>query len=247
MYVSKLAPFLRNKLWKIVNLTCNRRTTEVNTNRRLHASFQTAKVCPVKNTITHSFEKTSKVGSAELCPRLELSKGIHLSTHAVQNNILGSVHVQFLSEVGVNLEELEARASGNASCLVGLLFEGREQRLEPLKGTGILANPDELHTTKTSGRVRRVSEMPDVLQDGSPGSDTNTSTDKNSDFVFKDIFSRSSIRSIDSKSRHLLTVLQSDLVHAHRIDAVVELGLSSTSTKGISQLTSEVTNLSNVD
>lgn len=232
---------------KLVYLTCNRGTTEVNTNRRLHASFQTAKVRSVKDAITHSSEETTKVGSAELCSRLELSKGVHFSTHTVQNNILGGVHVQSLGEVGVDLEELNTRASRNASCFIGLLFERGEQGLEPLKGTGILANPDKLHTAKTSGRVGRVSEMPDVLQDRSPGSDTDTSTDKNSDFILKDVFGWSSVGSVNSKSRHLLTILQSDLVHTHGVNAVVELGLSSTSTKGISHLTGEVTNLSNMD
>lgn len=217
-----------------MNLTCNRGTTEVNTNRRLHASFQTAKIGSVKDTIAHSCEETRKVGSTELCARLELSKGIHFSTHAVQNNVLGGVHVQSLGEVGVNLEEFNTGASRNASCFIGLLFERGEQGLEPLKRTSILANPDELDTAKTSRRVGRVSEMPDVLQDRSPGGNTDTSTDKNSDFILKDVFGGSSVGSVNSKSRHLLTVLQSDLVHTHRVDAVVELGLSSTRTKGIS-------------
>lgn len=229
------------------SLTCNRGTTEVNTNGCLHASFQTAKIRSIKDTVTHSCEETTKVGSAELCSRLELSKGIHFSTHTVQNNVLGGVHVQALGEVGVDLEELNTGASRNTSCFIGLLFERGEQGLEPLKGTGILANPDELDTAKTSGRVGGVSEMPDVLQDGSPGGDTDTSTDQNSDFILKDVFGGSSVGSVNAKSRHLLAILQSDLVHTHRVDAVVKLGLSSTSTKGISQLASEVTDLSNMD
>lgn len=48
--------------------TCNRRTTEVNTDRRLHATLETAKIGPVENTITHSSEETSKVGSTKLSP-----------------------------------------------------------------------------------------------------------------------------------------------------------------------------------
>lgn len=147
----------------------------------------------------------------------------------------------------MDLEEFNTRASRDASSFVGLLLERGQQCLEPFKRASVLADPDELNTTKTSGRVRGVSEMPDVLQNGSPRSNTNTSSDEDSNFVLKDILSRSSIGAVNTQSRHLLAVLQSDFVHTHGVNTVVELGLSGTSTESVSQLAGEVTDLANVD
>lgn len=117
---------LKDDFLETLEHTCSRRTAEVNTNRRLRASFQTAEIRPVKNTIAHSSEKTSKVGSAKLGPRLELSEGVHIGTHAVQYNVLGRIHVKPLSEIGVDFEKFNTRASRDASSFVGLLFERRQ-------------------------------------------------------------------------------------------------------------------------
>lgn len=76
--------------------------------------------------------------------------------------------------------------------------------------------------------------MPDVLQNRRPWSDTDTSSDEDGNFVFKNVFGRSSVRAINAQSRHLLAVLQGDFVHAHGVDTVVELSLGGTSTKGVS-------------
>lgn len=89
--------------------------------------------------------------------------------------------------------------------------------------------------------------MPDVLEDGCPRGDTNTSTDEDGDFVLKYVLSGSTIRSINTESGHLVTVLKSDFVHAHGVDIIVELGLSSTSTKSITQFAGKVSNLTDVD
>jgi hypothetical protein len=89
--------------------------------------------------------------------------------------------------------------------------------------------------------------MPDVLEDRGPRSHTNTGTDKHSDFVLEYIFGRGTVRAVDSESRHLITVLKGNFVHTHGVNIVVELGLGSTSTESITQLSGEVTNLANVD
>lgn len=89
--------------------------------------------------------------------------------------------------------------------------------------------------------------MPDVLQDGGPRCDTDTSSDQNSDFVFENILSRSTIGSVDFQSRHLLPILKSNLVHAHGIHTLVQFGLSGSSTNSITEGSGEVTDLANVD
>jgi hypothetical protein len=112
---------------------------------------------------------------------------------------------------------------------LALSFEGREKDLEPFEGGRVFADPDELDTAETGRWVRSIAHMPDVLEDGGPRSDTDTSADEDSDFVVKDVFSGSSVRSINAKFGHLLSILECDLVHTHRVDTVVELGLSATS------------------
>lgn len=147
----------------------------------------------------------------------------------------------------MDLEEFNSRAAGDTGSLVGLLLKRGQQSLEPLEGTSVLANPDELNTTKTSRRVGRVAQMPDVLENRSPRSYTNTSTDEDSNFVLKNILSRGTVRSINAEARHLLAVLQSDFVHAHGVDTIVELRLSRASTECVTESAGEVTNLTHVN
>lgn len=168
-------------------------------------------------------------------------------TDRVEDDVLRGVHIQLLSQVGVDLQELETVAARKASSLIGLRLERREQSLEPLEGTGILANPDELDTAKTGRGVRAVAQMVDVFENGGPGSDTNASTDEHSDFVLEYVFGGSSVGSVDTEIGHLLAILQSNLVHSHGVDTVVKLGLGAAGTNRITESAGEVTNLANVN
>ena len=126
----------------------------------------------------------------------------------------------------MDAQELVAVVAGGVGCLLALSFERRKENLEPFEGGGVFADPDEFDTAETGRWVWSVAHMPDVLEDGSPRGDTDTCADENGDLVIKNIFSGSSIRSIDAKFGHLLSVLECNLVHAHGVNTVVEFGLS---------------------
>ncbi len=166
---------------------------------------------------------------------------------AVEHDVLLRVHVELLREIGVDLQEFDAVAAGDAGGLGALRLERGEERLEPLEGARVLAHPDELDAAQAGRRVRAVAQVPDVLQDRGPRGDADTRADEDGDLVLEYVLRRGTIRSIDSQGRHLLPVLQRHLVHTHGINALVQLGLGGASTDGVAQSSSEVANLSDVD
>lgn len=147
----------------------------------------------------------------------------------------------------MDLEEFNAGAARDAGGLVGLLLQRRQQGLEPFKRARVFADPDELDTTKTGRGVGRVAHVPDVLEDGCPGRDTNSGSDQHGDFIVEDVFSGCSIGAVDPETRHLLAVLQCHFIHAHGINALIELRLSTTCSRGITQSTGEISDLSDVN
>lgn len=120
--------------------------------------------------------------------------------------------------------------------------------MEPLERGNFLADPDEFDTTETGWWVWTLTFMPDTLEDGGPWSDTNTSTDENSDFVFEDIFCWCSVWSVDAESWHLSTISESDLEHCGgiHIGEFHSLGVL-TSAESLTEISSEVTNLTDVN
>lgn len=89
--------------------------------------------------------------------------------------------------------------------------------------------------------------MPDVLEDSSPGCNTDTCSNQDSDFVVEDIFSGCSVGTVDLESGHGLAILESDFVHSHGIDIVVEFGLGGSSAEGVTECAGEVSDLADVD
>ena len=55
------------------------------------------------------------------------------------------------------------------------------------------------------------------------------------------------VRTVDPERRHLLTVLQCHFVHAHRVHALVQLGLRASGTDCVTERSGEVTDLTDVD
>ena len=147
----------------------------------------------------------------------------------------------------MDLEELNARGARDARRLVALRLQRRQERLEPLEGARVLADPDELNTSETGWGVRPVAEMPDILENGGPGRHADTSSDQDSNLVLEDILSRGAVGPVNEETGHLLAILERYLIHAQRVDAVVELGLCRASTDGIAECASEVTHLADVD
>lgn len=204
--------------WK---LTCCGRTAEVHTDRRLHAPLEAVHVGAVEDAVAHGLEHALEVGTAEVGARLELRQRVMIGPNTIEDDVLLRVHVELLREVGVDLEELHAVAAGDARRLRALRLERRQQRLEPLERARVLAHPDELHAAQAPRRVRAVAQVPDVLQDRRPRGDADTRADEDGDFVLEHVLRGGTVGSVDSQHRHLLSVLQGHLVHAHGINALV--------------------------
>ncbi len=89
-------------------LTCSRRATEVNSDCRAHAPLKAIQVGPVENALLHRSKQPLEVGATKVGAGLQLGKRIHLGTDAVEDDVLCCVHVEFLGQVRVDLQELDA-------------------------------------------------------------------------------------------------------------------------------------------
>lgn len=226
---------------------CSIGSTEVDTNVGLDSTLQTVQVGAVGDTISHALEEASEVGTSKVSSGLEFGERINIGTNTVQHDVVGSVVVELLGEVGVDLQELVTIATRKVGGFLRLSLERREEDLEPFEGGGVFANPDEFDTSETGWWVGTIAHVPDVLENSSPGSNTDTGSDENGDFVVEDILSWCSVGTVDLDLRHLLSVLESDFVHAHGVNIIVKLGLSGSGSKSVTESAGEVSNLSDVD
>ena len=88
--------------------------------------------------------------------------------------------------------------------------------------------------------------MPDVLEDAGPGRHSDACADQDGDLVVEDILRGGPVRAVDAERRHLLAVLERDLIHAHGIQGVVFFGLGRARTQSVSQSAGEVSDLPDV-
>jgi len=183
-------------------------------------ALEAVHVGAVQDAVAHTAEQALEVGTTKVGPRLEFGQRILVGTNRVEHNVLRSVGIHLLREVGVDAQELVAIGAAQ-----GLRFERGEERLEPLERRCVFADPDEFDTAETLGGVGAETEVVDGLEDRGPGCHTDTGTDEHGDFVLEDVFCGGSVRSINLEARHLLAVLKRDLVHTHRVELIVELRL----------------------
>jgi hypothetical protein len=118
--------------------------------------------------------------------------------------------------------------------------------LEPFKRRSIFADPDEFDAAKALGRVGAETEVVDGFENRGPWCHTDTRTDEHGNFVLKYVFGWGSVGSVNLEAGHLLPVLKRNLVHAHGVELVVELGLRLSSAKSVGKSASEVTDLADV-
>ena len=128
----------------------------------------------------------------------------------------------------------------------GLGFQAGEQRLEPLERGRVLADPDELDTAQAARRVGPRAQVPDVLEDGRPRRDADAGADQDGDLVVEDVLRGGAVGPVDAQLRHRLPVLQRDLVHPHRVQAVVFFGLQGPAAQGVAERAREVADLPHV-
>ena len=226
MFLPKLESdiFRTTSLGRRPNIPCRPTgSADVHTDIRPQRPLQSRHVRLIGQAIPHGAEQPLEIGPTEIRPRPELGERIDVGADGVEVDVGGGVRVEFLGEVGVDAEELGAT---DAVCGGGGLgFERGEQGLEPLEGAGVLGDPDELDAAQTLGRVRPAAQVPDVLEDRGPGCDADAGADQHGDLVVEYVFGWRPVRPVDPQLRHLLPVLQRDLVHAHRVKAVVFFGL----------------------
>jgi hypothetical protein len=230
-------------LTRIANIARrNTGSAEVHTDLGPERALQTVHVRAVQDAVAHATQQTREVGAAEVGARLEFGKRILVRADRVKNNVLRSVDVHFLRKVRMDAQELVAVGAAE-----GLRFERGEQRLEPLERRRVFADPDEFDAAEALGRVGAKTEVVNGFEDRGPGCDADTGTDQDGDFVLEDIFCGGSVGSVDLQAGHGLAVLQRNLVHAHGVELVVQLGLRLSGTKSIGKSAGKVTDLANVD
>jgi hypothetical protein len=84
-------------IWRAVG-----RTTEVNTDVRLHITLQSAQVCTIQDTVPHATEQLVEIWTAEVCAGLQLGQGIYVCANAVEHDVLCGIEIKLLCEVGVD-------------------------------------------------------------------------------------------------------------------------------------------------
>lgn len=219
---------------------------EIHPDVRLQAALQPADVRAVHDAVAHGAEEAVEIGAAEIGAGAEFGERVLGGADAVEVDVGGGVNVHLLGEIGVDPQELRARARVSGRGL-GLLLQAAEQRLEPFEARRVLADPDELDAAEAARRVRARAQVPDVLEDAGPGGDADAGADEHGDFVVEDVFRRGAVGSVDADARHGLVVLQRDFVDARRVEVVKFLGLCGTASKSVTDVAGPVAHLAHVD
>lgn len=220
------------------------RPTEIHPHLRPHTRVQAADIRPAQDAIAHRAEQALEVRAPEVRPAAQLRQRVDGRAHAVELDVLDRVRVEALRQVRVDAQELRrALRVGRGR---GLGLEAGEQRLEPFEGGGVLADPDELDAAQARGRVGPGAQVPDVFEDGGPGRDADAGADEDGDLVVEDVFGGGAVGAVDAQARHLLPVLERDLVHAHGVEGVVVFGLGGAGAEGVAEGAGEVADLPDV-
>ena len=151
------------------------RPTEIHSDLRVARILQAGHIRLVNEAVTHGREKPLEIRPPEIRLTSQLRERVEDLPHGVQVDIRGSVIVETLREIRVDAQELCTALVGGSGG--GLGFEGGEEGLEPFERRGILADPDELDTAETTGRIRPGAQVPDVFEDGGPGRDAYAGAD----------------------------------------------------------------------
>jgi hypothetical protein len=124
------------------------------------------------------------VGAAKVCGSAQAGDGILFGVRIVDHDVgcvvgfdLGG-EVLFRTLATISRHKYRQRGdtySVNLNMVIDILcFNRQQQRAEPLKGPEIPANPEEVHFPQTRAALRVVHAVPDALEDGREGGDTNT-------------------------------------------------------------------------
>lgn len=125
------------------------------------------------------------------CPCAQERKRIVFCTSIVDNNIPNGGLIQLLSKIDVDPQKVWIHLSS---------FDFLQQALEPTKAWCVSADPEEFNTSQCA-KFSSLLSIPNVLQDTGKWCDTDTSTNEDCNFRVEDIFSWSTIGTIDTDNR----------------------------------------------
>ena len=97
---------------------CDVWPAKVDTHLCCQTSIKGTNVRLVQNAISHSFEKFVKVRSTKIRPAIELCEWIFLHANRIQDNVICSIDIQALSQVGMDTQKL-------GSCMTWGVYIGK--------------------------------------------------------------------------------------------------------------------------
>ena len=124
-----------------------------------------------------------------------------------------------------------------------LSFDSEQKGAEPLEGAEVTANPEEIHLPQSCTALGVVHAVPDAFEDRSEGGNTDTGTDKHSDFEFEYILRGRTKGTVDVYTRQ-------NLAHSDFLRVLVFLApclLVEIASKCLSERAGEVTNHADVN
>lgn len=140
--------------------------------------------------LRHLLKDGIPVGAAVLCRGAQTRNRV-LARGIVGDDISDLILLEASREVDVDLEEVVD--------VLGL--EGLQQVLEPLERLRVTADPVKVHLAQLHDSVGVDYAIPDRLENGREGSDTDARTDAHSHLKLERILRRRAKRSIDVNSR----------------------------------------------
>lgn len=162
--------------------------TEVGSDLGLQLRLAARDILTSLNSLAHLTVNAHPVGATEHGTGAEESQGIVLGSGVVDCNVPQHVLADLLGKVDVDTKEVG----------IGLRsLDFLQKTLEPTEGRGITADPEEFHAAKNT-EIAALLSVPNVLQDGCERSDTNSCTDQDSDLGVEDVFSGSTVGTVDA-------------------------------------------------
>jgi hypothetical protein len=147
--------------------------------------------------------------------------------------------IQSLPEI----EKIEETYGVDFNMVVQILgFNGKQEGAEPFERSEISADPEEVHFPQPCAALREVHAVPDTLQDTCKRRDTNTCTNKYSDFKLEHVFGSGTEGPVDVDTGQ-------DLAHGDFFTVLVFLAASflvKVASKGFAECAGEVTDHADV-
>jgi len=165
-------------------------STEIGSDARAKLTLRTGQVLASLNGVADVGVDRGPVWTTIHGTSAEECQGVILCTGIVDNDVPHGCLVELLRKVNIDAQEV-----GIHLCSLDLL----EQALEPSERGSVTADPEKFDTPEGT-KSTALLPVPNVLKDGSERSDTDTGTDEDGDFGFEDVFSWSTVWTINTNN-----------------------------------------------